>query len=277
MNPESLLVQIDGRDAVKIGGYVLPAEDFNLARFLRDDLGTTWLHAGGITSTMRLIRNLDIQPGMSVLDMGCGVGSAARHLARKFRCQVTGIDFDPEMIRRANEAIQGGDYHNLSFEQMDATRTRFPDNSFDRVVIQSVACFADKTTLFSEAMRVLKPGGFIGINEVTWLKPPTEKLEQVMCATICQTFRGALLARDWVQAMEQVGFVDASYEEHPFNASTPYQILREEGILNTARIMWRVMRNPEINMRLSAMSDFFKKCPEYFSYGLYAARKPDLK
>lgn len=274
MNTESLLIQVDGRDVVKIGGYVLPAEDFNLARFLRDDLGTTWLHAGGMSSTMRLIRQLAITPEMSALDMGCGVGSAARHLARKTRCQITGIDFDPEMVRRAQAATPARDYPNLSYMHMDATHTSFPDNSFDRVIVQSVACFTDKAALFREIRRVLKPGGMVGMNEVTWLQPPTEKVEQVMCATICQTFRGALLAREWIEAMEQEGLADGSHEEYPFTASTPYQILREEGIANTVRIMWRVLHDPEINMRLSAMSDFFKKCPEYFSYGIYTARKP---
>jgi SAM-dependent methyltransferase len=271
MNPESLLIRHDGREMVKIGGFILPAEDFNLAKFLRDDLGTTWLHAGGITSTKRAIERLAIAPGMRVLDLGSGVGSAARYIARKSGCQVVGVDSDPEMVRRAREVSRDP---KVSYEQMNCLEMGFPDDSFDRVIIQSVACFNDKVPLFREVARVLKPGGVVGMNEVTWLKPPTEKIQQVMCATICETFRGALLADEWVAAMESAGLVDGRHEQHPFNASTPYQILREEGMLNTLRIMWRVMTKPEINMRLSAMSNFFKNCPEYFGYGIYTARKP---
>jgi len=271
MNPESYLTVQDGREMVKIGGFILPAEDFNLAKFLRDDLGTTWLHAGGISSTKRAIEKLDIQPGMRVLDLGSGVGSAARYIARQAKCQVVGVDFDAEMIRRAREQTRDP---NVTFEQMNVLDMTFPDDSFDRVIIQSVACFNEKEPLFREVARVLKPGGVVGMNEVTWLKPPSEKIQQVMCATICETFRGALLAEEWVAAMEAAGLVDGSHEQHPFNASTPYQILREEGLFNTLRIMWRVMTRPDINMRLSAMSDFFKNCPEYFGYGIYTARKP---
>jgi SAM-dependent methyltransferase len=273
MNPESLLIHEEGRDIVKIGGFILPAEDFNLARFLRDDLGTTWLHAGGMTSTKRALETLRLGPGMQVLDLGTGVGSAARFIARRSGCQVLGVDIDPEMVRRAELTTRDP---RVRYARMDCLAMPLPDASFDAVLIQSVACFNDPERLFAEVARVLKPGGRVAMNEVTWLREPTEKILQVMCATICETFRGARLTSGWVSAMVSAGLVDASGEPYPFNASTPYQILREEGLLSTLRIMWRVMTQPEINMRLSAMSDLFKKCPEYFGYGIYSARKPDL-
>lgn len=274
MNPGMLLVQDQGHESVKVGGFILPAENFDLAKFLRDDLGTTWLHAGGLPSTLRLIQKLDIRPGMQVLDLGCGVGSATHHLARKTGAQVTGVDGDPEMLERARRATTRSLTGKVRYEQMDVTRTTFPDASFDRVVIQSVACFNDKAALFREVARLLKPGGLVGVNEVTWLQPPTPQIERVMCATICETFRGALLSREWLDQLEQAGLEQAVAEVHPFTGATAYQILREEGLANTLRIMWKVLSNPEINMRLSAMSAMFRNCPEYFSYGIYTARRP---
>jgi ubiquinone/menaquinone biosynthesis C-methylase UbiE len=184
---------------------------------------------------------------------------------------VVGIDSDPEMIRRAQNATPSP---NVRYEVMDCLNMAFPDNSFDRVIIQSVACFSDKPRLFCEVLRVLKPGGLVGLNEVTWIKPPTAKIQQVLCSTVCETFHGALQADEWTAGMEAAGLVEATQEQHPFNASTPYQILREEGFINTLGIMWRVLTNPSINMRLSAISALFKSCPEYFGYGLYTARKP---
>ncbi|OYY95474.1 MAG: hypothetical protein B7Y41_02940 [Hydrogenophilales bacterium 28-61-23] len=276
MSPDAFLTDRDGQESIRIGGYLLPREDFNLAKFLRDDLGTTWLHAGGMPSTKRLVELLDIKPGMKVLDLGCGVGSATRYVARNSKASVVGVDLDPDMIQRARLSSRRSEVKNIQYESMDVTDTRFPDRSFDRVIVQSVACFNDKATLFGEVARLLKPGGLMGLNEVTWLQPPTEKIERVMCATICETFHGALLAEDWIRAMSAAGLVDPTCEKHPFNAATPYQILREEGVLNTAKIMWRVLTNPEINMRLGAMSEFFNRCPEYFSYGLYTARQPGL-
>ena len=70
------------------------------------------------------------------------------------------------------------------------------------------------------------------------------------------------------------GSRSATYELHAFTASTPYQLLKEEGLVRTAGIMWRVLRDAELNMRLAAMSNLFSRCPEYFGYGIFTACKP---
>lgn len=274
MNPAQFLVEEGDRQVVKIGAYVLPSEDFNLARFLRDDLGTTWLHAGGIAGTRRLFDRLDIRRGMTVLDLGCGVGSAMFYVAKRVPCRLIGVDKDPEMLRRARLAMPPRVFPDVHCIQGDATRIGFSADSFDRVIVQSVACFNDNDALFGEIARILKPGGMVGMNEVTWRKPPTEEIEKVMCATICETFRGARLARGWVERMQAAGLDEATCEVHAFTASTPYQLLKEEGLVRTAGIMWRVLRDAELNMRLSAMSNLFSRCPEYFGYGIFTARKP---
>jgi SAM-dependent methyltransferase len=274
VNPAQFLVEDGDRQVVKIGAYVLPSEDFNLARFLRDDLGTTWLHAGGIAGTRRLLDRLDIRRGMTVLDLGCGVGSAMFYVAKRVPCRLIGVDKDPEMLRRARLAMPPRVFPDVHYIQGDATRIGFSADSFDRVIVQSVACFNDNDALFGEIARILKPGGMVGMNEVTWRKPPTEEIEKVMCATICETFRGARLARGWVERMQAAGLDEATCEVHAFTASTPYQLLKEEGLVRTAGIMWRVLRDAELNMRLSAMSNIFSRCPEYFGYGIFTACKP---
>ena len=274
MNPAHFLVDEGDRQVVKIGAYVLPGEDFNLAKFLRDDLGTTWLHAGGIAGTRRLLARLDVRGGMTVLDLGCGVGSAMRYIAKRVKCRLIGVDKDPEMLRRARRDMPSRLFPETHYVQGDALRIGFAANSFDRVIVQSVACFNDNDALFGEIARILKPGGMVGMNEVTWRQPPSQAIEKVMCATICETFRGARLANGWVERMQAAGLEDATCELHAFNASTPYQLLKEEGLVRTAGIMWRVLRDAELNMRLAAMSHLFSRCPEYFGYGIFTACKP---
>lgn len=274
MNPETLLVSEDGQDVIRVGGYLLPAEDFDLARFLRDDLGTTWLHAGGLPSTRRLMDRLQLERGARVADLGCGVGSATRYLARAAGCEVVGLDRDPEMLRRAREATPPAAYPGVSWLQADATSTGLPDGSFDRVLIQSLACFVDKGALFGEVFRLLRPGGLVGINEVTWLQPPGPALERVVCSTICATFHGAMLPGQWCAALERSGLEAVRHEVYKFHAATPYQLVREEGMLSTLGILWRVMTRAELNMRLGAVGELFRNCPDHFGYGLYVARKP---
>ncbi|MDH4276112.1 MAG: methyltransferase domain-containing protein [Gammaproteobacteria bacterium] len=272
--PEQCLALEHGREVVRIGGYVLPAEDFSMAAFMRNDLGMSWLHPGGIISTERLLMMLDVKPGMLVLDMGSGLGSTARYLATRFGCQVIGIDQDPSMVEEAMRRTMAPQYKNVAFEQMDALHTRFPENYFDMVIIQSVACFNDKTSLFSEVRRVLKPGGQLGINESTWIKSPTDKVKRVTRSTVCQTFKNALLAEDWVSELSAAGLVAVESRTHEFTSMSPYQMLREEGFLKTLSILWTVLRKPDLNMRLSAVSSYFTNFPGYFGYGLYTAKKP---
>src|SRR4051794_3244147 len=53
-------------------------------------------HTGGIEATKELATRLQIEPGMSVLDVGSGLGGPTRFLASSFDCQVTGLDLNPE-------------------------------------------------------------------------------------------------------------------------------------------------------------------------------------
>ncbi len=274
MNPEDALVTVDDKQAVKIGGYLLPAEDFSLTRFMVQDLNMSWLHPGGIISSERLFDKLKLGRDMRVLDLGCGLGSSGRYLARRYGCRVTGIDRDPDMLRQASERSRGRRYRNIDYREMDANCTDFEDGSFDRVLVQSVACFNDRATLFREIHRILKADGWLGLNEVTWIQPPTLKVERVTRSTICETFKGAVMAKQWMAALENAGLDATEHEVHAFKTMAPYQMLKEEGLVGTLRIMTRVLTNPEINMRLSAVSDYFRKYPGYFGYGLYLAHKP---
>lgn len=273
--PEQLLVTTDDREIVKIGGYILPAEDFSLTKFMLDDLGMTWLHPGGLPSTERMLQHLALSPDSRLLDLGCGVGSTTRYLARKFGCEAVGIDYDTEMIEQAKRRSAGNRYAQISYQVMDGSAMEFPDASFDTVVLQSVACFNDKLPLLREVWRVLKPSGRVALNEVTWMRSPTEKVARVTRATVCETFGGAMLERQWLNLLTQAGFDLVSHESYEFEPVAPYQLLREEGLINTVRTFTRVLTNPNNLMRLSAVSDYFKRFPGYFGYGIYVGSKPD--
>jgi len=274
VGPEDALISIDGHESVKVGGYLLPAEDFSLTAFMLGDLGMQWLHPGGILSSERLLERLAITPDMRVLDLGCGVGSTCRYLARKYHCTVVGLDSDPEMIRLARARSRGRRYPGIEYREADANSSGIESESFDRVIVQSVACFNDKSTLLGEIMRILKEGGRVGLNEVTWVQPPTQKVERVTRATICETFKGALLENDWVRLLKDAGLDQVMHEVHAFKPVAPYQMLREEGLFGTVKVLARVLRHPAVNMRLSAVSDYFRQYPGYFGYGLYMAHKP---
>jgi MPBQ/MSBQ methyltransferase len=105
----------------------------------------------------------------TVLDVGCGIGGASRHLAKGFGegTSVTGITLSPKQVARAEELAEQQGVRNAEFRVMNALAMDFPDNSFDLVwACESGEHMPDKKKYVEEMVRVLKPGGTLVI--ATW-------------------------------------------------------------------------------------------------------------
>jgi arsenite methyltransferase len=126
-------------------------------------------HPGGTALTEHLGTHLTLSPGKQVLDIACGHGTSAIHLAKRFGCRVLGIDYSDELIHRADErATSEGVSHLVSFEQGDAEYLPFPDAAFDAVICECAFCtFPNKALAAAEFQRVLKPGGRVGLSDLT--------------------------------------------------------------------------------------------------------------
>ena len=84
-------------------------------------------HTGGLRSTRELAELAGFRPGISVLDIGCGLGGPARVLAAEFGSHVTGLDFTPEFIRSGRLLTEkcGLDLR-VTFVEGDALEMPFP-------------------------------------------------------------------------------------------------------------------------------------------------------
>ncbi|MBC8505328.1 MAG: class I SAM-dependent methyltransferase [Chloroflexi bacterium] len=125
-------------------------------------------HIRGSAATKELGQLADIQPGEKLLDLGCGIGGAARTLMTEFGANVTGIDLVDEYIstaRALNEHI--GYDGQITFEQADALDIPSLDNSFDVVFSQHITMnIENKAQLAQEVRRVLRPGGRFVLYEI---------------------------------------------------------------------------------------------------------------
>lgn len=125
-------------------------------------------HIRGRTATLELARAAGLDAAKHVLDVGSGVGGTSRCLAKEFGCRVTGIDLTDEYCRAAAMlSARTGLAHLVNYRQGDATRLPFDDRTFDVVWTEHVAMnIPDKTRLYKEMHRVLKPGGTLAIYDV---------------------------------------------------------------------------------------------------------------
>jgi len=126
-------------------------------------------HPGGLKLTERFGQLLYLDRNSRVLDVASGRGTSALFLAEVFGCEVVGLDFSQQNVQRANiEADERSLSALIHFEQGDAESLSFPDGSFNAVICECAFCtFPDKSKAASEFTRVLKPGGNVGISDLT--------------------------------------------------------------------------------------------------------------
>jgi SAM-dependent methyltransferase len=122
------------------------------------DLGQTGLVTN--EESAEIMRWLEIAGASYVLEIGCGSGRYAIHVAEKTGCRVLGIDLNAPGIHNANQLAAA---QNLSerarFEICDAAKPLpFPDSTFDSVFSNDVLCHIPRRqALLQELFRVLKP------------------------------------------------------------------------------------------------------------------------
>jgi phosphatidylethanolamine/phosphatidyl-N-methylethanolamine N-methyltransferase len=106
------------------------------------------------------IRDLNVQSGERVLEVGVGTGLCLPLYPAS--CRITGIDLSDGMLARARELVSSRGLSHVTLLRMDAGALEFPDGSFDTVVAAYVVtAVPDHRKVMSEIIRVCRPGGRI--------------------------------------------------------------------------------------------------------------------
>jgi SAM-dependent methyltransferase len=153
--------------------------------------------------------DLDLKPGDQVLDLGCGCGAIASHMAELGGCFVRGINIEPSQVDKAGRTTdpsrvrcQLGDFnHPLEFD----------DAVFDAVYnVQALTYATDLRATLDEVFRVLKPGARFANNDVAALDPYDANVaghqELVQHTRELTAFGGLWHHRYWEDAVRAAGF-----------------------------------------------------------------------
>jgi ubiquinone/menaquinone biosynthesis C-methylase UbiE len=242
--------------------------------------GTT-KHMGGLASTKELIDLCRIGAGMHVLDVGCGVGATASYLVRTYGCTVVGVDVTPGMIDRANErARDDGILDQVEFKVGDARELPFESGLFDAVICESVLTFIDdKSVAIRELARVAKSGGWVGLNEETWLKTPVPKEMVKYSHNTWEIKHEVPTLEEWEAMMQESGLRDVGAHMRRFDtARESSQVKRYR-----ARDMWNMMArslslflsSAEFRKYMKERRGLPKNLFDFLGYGLFVGRKPE--
>ena len=160
-----------------------------------------------------------LKEGETVLDLGSGAGFDCFLAAQKVgkNGKVIGVDMTPEMIARARENARKGGYTNVEFRLGEIENLPVSDSSIDIIISNCVINLSpEKNRVFTEAFRVLKPGGRIMVSDIVLLKPvPNAIMDSIEMYVSC--IAGASLKTDYLQTIESAGFKDVKViDETPF-------------------------------------------------------------
>jgi len=236
------------------------------------DLGIDMLHPGGLKKTGELVEMCKISKNQKVLDVGCGYGKTACYLVKKYECRVTGIDVSKRMIEGSKinakkESVE--DF--VIFEIGNAEKIRFNDVIFDVVISEgTTVLLMDKKQAIREYVRVTKPGGYVGLNELSWMKKPTTEIVNKTLNTL-QRVR-PLKYDEWVKLMIDSRLKDIELKKYVYK-STSWDTISSLGIQGLIKVGLRYFTNSELRNWIRKQEALFHDYSSYWGYGIYVGRK----
>jgi len=159
-----------------------------------------------------------LEEGETVLDLGAGAGFdcflAANKVGKKGK--VIGVDMTPEMLEKARQNAQKGDYENVEFRLGEIENIPAADNSVGVIISNCVINLSpDKNRVFNEAFRVLKPGGRLMVSDIVLLKELPDFIKDSIAAYV-GCISGAVMKDDYLAVIREAGFQEVEVLDETF-------------------------------------------------------------
>jgi len=242
-------------------------------QFMAKTLRMKVLHPGGLHATKLLAEKCKISSDMLILDVGCGSGRSDIFLSNKYGCRIVGVDIETETLLKAQaEAVSNDLGDRVAFRIANANDLPFQDQTFDGAIFQAALIFTNKTEALQSVHQKIRSGGFLGVIELAWKKPPTENIVTKVRETLCAAAINTETHCDWIRLFRKCGFevIHSELLDHKFSFSG---IFENEGLLSSLRIAIKCINDESVKKKMGQITSLFKETGAYLGYGIYVARK----
>ena len=245
-------------------------------------LGGEYIHPGARDMTEVLLKRVQLRPADRVLEIGGGTGATATLLAQRTNTHVSLLERSSLMLNAARARLGA---HALLTQvtptQADANFAwPFADARFDLVYAESVVALLEVQHVLAEAVRVLRPGGRLIMNERVWKTAATQAEVDHVNALSRQVYgipaatAQALDGNAWLQLMRDAGLIEVSAEPvadllpaQRWRAPQARRLQRLRHYVRHPDLLWQVWYAKRQNRRYGAL---FTNLESFF----FSARKP---
>ena len=206
-----------------------------------------------------------------ILDVGCGPGMQTVELLKLSNAKVTALDMLPDMIDRVTAAAHSaGVAKRLVTLQQDMNEMTFPPASFDVVWSEAAIYIMGFQEGLEKFKALVKPGGYIVVSEVVWLKPdpPAEVVE------FWSEYPGIDSIDAKLAVIDKVGLEVVDHFVFPATAWTKQYYDPMEARIAEKEKQWSGDHEGEAILSAARNEiSLFKRYKEFYNYAFFIMRK----
>lgn len=230
--------------------------------------GKTVLRPGGQAATEQLFEWAEFQPGKTVLELASGLGTSAIALAKRYNINIVGIEKDPGSVATAQARVQAaGISDRVQIIQANIFQLESLPQQFDYVLAEAILTMQSplgKARILQGVYDRLKPGGMFLSHELVahdHLDQIHQDLAQAMCVNATP-----LTESGWTAAWHQAGLTVINRKTGAMCLLEPGQLLQDEGLLETAKLVWNIMSQPPLRERILTIRRVFSHHQKSLGY-----------
>jgi predicted O-methyltransferase YrrM len=223
--------------------------------------GKKILRPGGREATEQLFQWANFQPGETVLELAASFGESAIAMAKRFGVRVVGIEKNPDSVAIATEKIRAAGLESqVTIIEGDIFHLDAISEQFDYVLAEAILTMQSQDAKLKVLQGIrdrLKPGGKFLSHEL--LARDNEKNIHQTLSQAIRVNATPLSQAGWREVCEAAGLEVQQHSTGKMGLLNPAQMLRDEGLLGTLRIVWNVLTKAQIRERVRQMRHAFKQ------------------